>query len=476
MAKNHGMGKLKGIGHFCEPGNDQTRSDRFGRLFPHLSPSFTAVETLQYIGKDNGPMDGGTTVNRTNSVDVGHVIFGQFVDHDITLDVESSLGTNVSGEIGNLRTPTLDLDCIYGPGPEDAPFMYHSDGPFEGVKLVTGADEPGADANAEEDLFRAPVIPAPNSGNPRGRAIIGDHRNDENRIISQMQLGMIRYHNYNVDQLSSASLKGHDLYLAARRATSWHYQWLVVNEFLPKMCGQGVVNRILGCGRKFYCPNNEEPFIPIEFSVAAYRFGHSMIPQNVQIRAGDPGVRIFGTVLGRGFSPVESQAAVVEWPELFDIDSSVTQKAETLNSKLADVLLKLPFIPVTDERSLATRNLLRGNVFMLPAGEKVAEKMGRPAQEIEDVVLKVKNLSGDRIRAGIPLWLYILCEAEIVGREDADGLFEQEEGLGPVGATIVAETILGLLELDPHSYLGANRNWGPTTGPRTIGEMLMLGA
>lgn len=72
---------------------------------------------------------------------------------------------------------------------------------------------------------------------------------------------------------------------------------------------------------------------------------------------------------------------------------------------------------------------------------------------------------------GISLWLYILAEAEVIGRSQPNGTAKKGEGLGPVGATIVAEVIMGLLELDPHSYLGANRNWSPREEWDTLGKL-----
>lgn len=466
MASNHGMGKLKGIEHFCDPNKDQTRRDRFGRLFPELGAAYTLPETLRTIGAVGGEMDGKNNDANTTDIDVGLVFFGQFIDHDITLDIGSSLSANAEPlEIENLRSPSLDLDCIYGVGPEDDPFMYHSDGDFKGVKLLTGAEEVLAtpDPLAENDLFRLPKVP----GGGRGRAMIGDHRNDENRIISQMQLAMIRFHNKMADDLFP-KYRRHELYLEARRLTTWHYQWNIVNEFLPKMCGADVVAKILACGREFFCPNNEEPFIPIEFSVAAYRFGHSMIPQRIVVQAGGSDLQIFGTTLGSGFTALDMPQAVVDWNELFN----GSQQAEQLNTLLAGQLLNLKFIPANDERSLATRNLLRGNIFMLPAGEKVAEAMGQTPAAISEVMDKVSAVSKGLITQGAPLWLYILAEAEVHAKDLGSGSVFGE-GLGPVGGTIVAETIIGLIELDSRTYLATDRNWSPDqSGPNSVLKML----
>ena len=468
MSQHHGMRALKGLHAYCKRGHSQARSDRFGRMFPDLSPAYVSAAVLADIGRQGGPMDGGTKKDRTKSVAVGQVIFGQFVDHDITLDVTSQFGrVNDPDDITNQRTPTLDLDCIYGAGPEPHPFLYHNSGTFAGAKLLTGADEPGADANSAEDLFRAPAVP----GGGRGPAIIGDPRNDENRVVSQMQLGMIRFHNKMCDDIHAATgLEGSALFEEARRDTTWHYQWVVVNDFLVQMCGGAVVTEVLACGRKFYC--SEEPFIPVEFSVAVYRFGHSMVPMKINVQNGGGVHEFFGPVLGEGFSPVTSADAVVDWKELFLVPGhGSVQKAEKLDTKLATDLLALPFIS-SGEASLATRNLLRGNSFLLPGGDKVAELMGRPESEIEKVKDKVADISSDRITEGAPLWLYILAEAEEIGRETEPCKFDKAEGLGPVGARIVAEVLIGLLELDDTSYLGENRNWTPNPDYDTVGKIL----
>jgi hypothetical protein len=469
MAKHHGMMPLSGQSAYCWRGHTQTRSDRFGRMFDHLPSSYVPSDILADIGRQGGPMDGGANKSRTSTVPVGQVIFGQFIDHDITLDVMSRFDrVNVPGRITNQRTPALDLDCIYGSGPEPHPYFYHNTGTFAGAKLLTGADEPSADANASEDLFRAPAIP----GGGRGRAIIGDPRNDENRVISQMQLGMIRFHNKVCDDLHAATgHSGAELFEEARREVTWHYQWAVVNDFLVHMCGKPVVNDILACGRKYYC--GDEPYIPVEFSVAAYRFGHSMVPMKINIRKGGGTHEFFGEKLGRGFDPVTTPDAVVQWAELLETGSTANiQKAEKLDTKLATDLLALPFVTPPDEASLATRNLLRGNSFLLPGGDKVAIHMERPASEIDKVMTKIGTMSGNRITDGAPLWLYILAEAEVIGRETSAGSFDKSEGLGPVGARIVAEVIIGLLELDPTSYLGMNRNWGPTPAYGSLGKIL----
>ncbi|MEM7743543.1 MAG: heme peroxidase family protein [Pseudomonadota bacterium] len=469
MTKHHGMAPLKGMAAHCKRGHEVTRDDRFGRMFPSIPPAYVPADVLREVGRAGGPMDGGATATRTKSVPVGHVFFGQFVDHDITLDASSSFTrVNNPAETPNVRTPTLDLDCIYGAGPESHPYLFVDDGgPFSGAKLLTGADMPStgdsiADAHQAEDLMRG----------PHGRAIIGDHRNDENRVISQMQLGVIRFHNLMCDKVHAATgHTGAELYEEARLDTTWHYQWGVVNDFLVTMCGDAVVSDILACGRRFYCPL--EPHIPIEFAVAAYRFGHSMVPMALQVQSGGGTHELFGPVLGEGFKPISNAESVIDWSQLFfEPTKTGVQRAEKLDTTMAGDLLALPFVAPPGEASLATRNLLRGNSFLLPAGEKVAEEMGRSEKEIEDVVKAVSKLSDKKITEGVPLWLYLLAEAEEIGRETKPGKFDSAEGLGPVGARIVAEVMIGLLELDDNSFLGSNRNWLPEADYDTVGKIL----
>ncbi|MEL7297538.1 MAG: peroxidase, partial [Pseudomonadota bacterium] len=147
---------------------------------------------------------------------------------------------------------------------------------------------------------------------------------------------------------------------------------------------------------------------------------------------------------------------------------------------MATILLALPFIAAPDESSLATRNLLRGQGFLLPSGENVAAAMGRSATEIGKVSRAAKTLAGRAgvtLDAGTPLWLYLLLEAEKIGRETEPGHFDKGEGLGPTGARIVAETMLGLIELDHRSFLATNRSWHPAegVGVTTLGDMLTFG-
>ena len=226
-----------------------------------------------------------------------------------------------------------------------------------------------------------------------------------------------------------------------------------------------MIDDVLACGRQFHCPS--QPYIPIEFAVAAYRFGHSMLPMKVRVRKGGNELDLFGDKLGSGFSRLADKSAIVDWNELF----SGVQRAQKLDTKMATSLLQLPFIAEGENHSRPVTYFV-ATASYCPGGDKVDEKMGRDSGEISKVVEVAKEISMGRIAEGEPLWLYCLAEAQVIGRETTPGAFHQGEGLGPVGARIAAEMLVGLLELDEHNYLGANRNWTPRPKWDSVGKIL----
>lgn len=464
--RHHGFPFFHDLDHLCELGDFVP--GRFARLFNDLPPLYINPLKLHDLGAVGGPLEDKGKPNLAKDTPLGLIFFGQFIDHDITLDVSSSLSsTNDASGTENVRTPTLDLDNVYGEGPEANPFLY------EGHKLLTGADYFYAgcaqDELAKDDLPRAA---------PSGTAIIGDPRNDEHRVISQLQLGFLRFHNEVVDELEGRAEPPEDVFGTARRIARWHYQWIVIHDFLRTLCGDWIVDDILANGRKVYRPEDvcaAEPFIPIEFATGAYRFGHSMIAQEFRVQPKGKKHELFGKVLGNGFQPLDTADAIVEWAALLDDGSGGYERAGKLDELLAKDLLDLPFIPSPQafERSLAVRNLLRAQSFLVPSGEQVARAMIESgAEEItEKMVDDVRDCAEKDLGLpkATPLWIYLLVEGRVIGRMDGDKTFSKGEGLGPAGARFVAEVLLGLLELDPRSFLGAHRGWSPEDSDDKLG-------
>jgi hypothetical protein len=453
------MKEMRGLRNICKYGHPQ-QEGRFGRLFKDLPPFYMDPCKIDRLTEVGGIMDAGNTPVRID-LPAGFVILGQFIDHDITLDVTSTLDRNNDPDaIRNFRTPTLDLDCIYGGGPEASPYLYQKDG----LRLHTGATSTAYTGYSQPGLEKYDL-----SRTSDGTAIIGDPRNDENRILSQLQLAFIKFHNCVADYLEAEARKhkpekGSEKEVEigfedVRRLVTWHYQWIVLHEFLPHFVGQDLVDDILCYGRLFYRPRS--PFIPIEFSAAAYRFGHSMVPLEIRVQPGGPAVRFFGSELGFGFTPLPSERAIVDMDLLFGCVQEY-ERAEALDIRLASDLLNLRFIEEGDNKNLANRNILRGQSFLLPSGEEVARLMKEEMSQHRD--LKV-DLQVDEVRDFLrrtfqkidyqgctPLWFYILAEAEVL---------HNGKQMGSVGGRIVGETIIGLMELDEMSFLGSNRLWKP---------------
>src|SRR5260370_2203239 len=273
---------------------------RFGRMFRNLTTISTYLAMLRSLAvsmiqqTDDDKRDGADDDDENVKIPAGYTYLGQFIDHDITFDPVSSLQRqNDPDALTDFRTPKFDLDSLYGRGPADQPYLYDSNG----IKLLLGGAVSDQRVIAGPDLQR----------NGAGRALIGDPRNDENLIVSQLQTGFIRFHNRAIAFVANPRFTDDDLLKEAQRLVRWHYQWAFVHDFLPPMtgpdgAGKAMVDEMLGSSRyatggaapgqgttiapdlHFY-HFEKNPFMPAEVSVAAYRFGHSVIRPSYLINA-----------------------------------------------------------------------------------------------------------------------------------------------------------------------------------------------
>jgi Animal haem peroxidase len=401
-------------------------------------------ELVDWMDKDKRSRRSDNT-----AIPAGFTYLGQFIDHDITFDPMSKLDRpNEPDSLVNFRTPRLDLDSLYGSGPQDQPFLYdwkRSRPP--GKKLLVAHNSPdamvGGEPLASQDLPR----------NHEGRALIGDPRNDENVILTQLHLLFIRFHNAVVDRLLAAGqVAADDLFDEAQRIVRWHYQWIVVNEFLPMVAGRETVKSAIA-RREHYTPG-DEPFIPFEFSLAAFRFGHSMVRSDYVMQRRHPrGTPLFPDMAGFRWLP---ERLVIDWELFFELPGANgvrPQSSQLINTTIVRPLWSLP---ETGE-ALARLTLRRGRKIGLPSGQEVAAAMEvQPLTAADLPFAKLAGKAGNALGEQTPLWFYILSEAE---RDGSDG-----ERLGPVGGRIVAEVLIGLLVADPQSYLSRQPDWQPDLG------------
>ena len=445
---------------------------RFGRMFRDpqpLAPGQAAIGALAKLVKESGSGAAGDNTK----IPAGYTYFGQFVDHDITFDPTSDLAKqNDPDALVNFRTPRFDLDCLYGSGPDDDPFMYEWSSPTNRrVKLLVGRNPSSGDFDIA-DLPR----------NQQARALIGDHRNDENIIVSQLQLLFIRFHNKVVDRTrKNQKLAGGELFREAQRITRWHYQWIVVHDFLQRIVGKETAEAVLQpatsseparTALNFFDPKNN-PFMPVEFSGAAYRYGHSQVRAAYDLNDTVRGVPIFAAAdkpqplehLG-GFRRLPA-AWTIDWSFFFKTSAGAKpQLSRKIDTSIAPPLFKLPGLP-GDRPSLARLNLMRGRALGLPSGQDVAEAMGAPPLTPAQLGLADIDLPAagrEALAQATPLWFYVLREAAVLGKG---------ERLGMVGGRIVAEVLVGLLEGDPQSYLRRKPAWTPILPLAKKGDFTM---
>ena len=435
-------------------------------------------------------------------VPAGYTYFGQFVDHDLTFDTRSTLQT-IEGGLSSFpndeRTPRLDMDCLYGLGPSSAPFMYDEDG-----RLATNPDKPF-------DLPRSAIRFKPDDPASH-RAIIGDPRNDENSIVCQLQLAFIQFHNAMIAHFKQQGMAGGTLFRAAQREVRFTYQKIVVTDFLKRIVQKPVYedfvqDRSAGGDKayKLYKKGELRHALPLEFTGAAYRFGHSGVRNAYRLNE-----KFQRLIFNGADDATESLVGFGDLPENHKIDWSlfVTDKlapgakgnnpsqiggqdvptdsprlqyAYKLDTSLVNPLLTLPpriggAGPLFN--SLAARNIKRGYNFSLPSGQDVAKALGvgrHPPLRFGDRLLAFKDMPGmsaadaAALEEKTPLWLYILAEGQAcLAKADGSFAMKTEDGvtkidkdsdvgtqLGPVGGRILLEVFFGILDDDPESYVHA---------------------
>jgi hypothetical protein len=515
-------------------------------VVPHLKALGAAMVD------DPAPLpDDSPEVNST--IPTVYTYWGQFIDHDITANTDRNSEVSditrdplvpippddVKAKLTNLRRPNLDLDSVYGDGPK-LPGCFRGNGDpglYDGIKLrigeLTGAPGGGIpgvaipNGDPHRDLPRiAPLLDAgviteddiPESlrsdVNRKTRAFIGDLRNDENLIVAQLHVAFIRFHNNVVEAIEADPVKfglrgnssAAEKFLTARRLVRFHYQWLVVNDYLKTVTIAGIVDKVLVGGNKFYEPLADDVlFAPLEYSVAAFRFGHTMV------RAAYDHNRNFGKesnvapqatfeqeflFTGNGFQfpggdiskpPVPNPflgtpTLPFNWAIEWDRFSRKTDPDRKHFARKIDTRLVPPIHRMVNEgndpgiqddtdpknslirhllRDLAQRNLLRGYLLSLPTGQAVAGAMGVAPLTAKELNSGNTDAVQNALKNGgfvqnTPLWFYLLKEAEVRAAGNS---------LGELGSRIVAETLIGLIRFDPKSFLHAHGGgWDPSKG------------
>lgn len=474
---------------------------RFGKMFPGLAPFRPPRAALENLGlqmKEAAPEDPALD---NSTIPAGFTYLGQFIDHDITRDLTEGFPKIDDPEfISQGRTPTLDLDSVYGAGPRQSQELYEPGVPPERAVFRPGLTIPVNSGNPAFDVAAALPNDLPRA--PDGTPLIADDRNDENLVVAQTHLAFLKFHNRVLETLpqdddgdgdsATFTIAEEDRkktpFHRARRSVRWHYQWIVLNDFLPKLIDASILTDIKTNDPKFYDfsvpPFDGAPFMPIEFSAAAYRLGHSMVRENYNYNRvfSDPDIvpgaslaatlgLLFTFTHSGGGAPIPSNWPI-DWRRFFKTGGrDLRNFTRKLDTKLVPQLHQLPGFKPGPMQSLAVRNLLRGSRIGLPSAQDVADHMKQK--------VSLTPLTPDEIASGddgpilrqhdfhkkTPLWYYILKEAEIQG----GGM-----RLGDVGGRIVGEVFFGILKGDPNSFVSKQPDWTPTLPSNTPGDFKMV--
>jgi len=412
---------------------------RYRLLFEDLPPLSVDEDALHALGRPGGPCDLGADPAGDTDAKVAAVwpLFGQFIAHDITADRSPLAHRSDPARIRNFRVPKANLEGVYGTGPVGSPYLYRRDDPAKLLLSPSGCDVPR---------------------NQEGIALVGDPRNDVHLFISQMVVAFINLHNRLIDRLRDDGVAEQDVFEEGRRAATWHYQHVILREFLPVLIGGQLTADLLDDGPQLYRADGE-PYIPFEFADAAYRYGHAQIRDHYQVNEQFGPCPLFPDLMG--FGPVAPEHAV-DWALQIDVEGHApAQRAKRIDPRLPASLIALPTQisgsqPGTDYASLANRDLQRGQAVGLASGEAVAQRLGVPPLSATEIGLAEHGWIGET-----PLWFYILREAEVL--HDGDRL-------GPVGGRIVGEVLVGIVDGDPESFRAVDPGWSPTLPGRRDGS------
>ena len=456
-------------------------------------------------------VDDGTDAEAGDSTfSAAYTYFGQFVDHDISLEKSGQPGMkppvgedlkplpleDIREKTTNVRTGFLELDSVYN-------HPARRDPEPNGLKMKLGkVSQSGNRPNGKDDfndLPRRPVPPNfPNEKDTVERdreALIGDPRNDENLIVAQMHVAFLRAHNRLIEEVSSP-----ERFKKAKRRLRRHYQHVVIHDFLKQIAEPSIVDDTIKRNR-VYDPGEDEFFMPLEFSVAAYRFGHSMVrtQYDYNLNFNSTGRRVIGkarlfpelfmfTALSGQIADFETvpENWIIQWQNFFRGVGDFFNKARKLDTKLVEPLEQLQTMEGQEEpglaAKLAVRNLLRGYQLRMPTGQAVARALHDKLRGVRDIPVltaaQIRKGAGGGAAGGkqrqvlkdsgfderTPLWYYILAEAALL----RDG-----RRLGPVGSTILAEVLVGLVRRSPDSILAPGLDWKPNLPSEEPGEFTL---
>jgi Animal haem peroxidase len=392
------------------------------------------------------------------------VYLGQFLDHDLTCD-ETRLehASQAPERTANFHLPRLNLESVYGGGPSKTPELYDLSERDAEMFLLGETKATGKIPSTRNDFRRR-----------NSKPLLADARNDQHLIIAQLHIVFLQFHNRIIDSLrhgafADVAFSNESIFETARRLVVWHYQWIIRNEFLRWFVLAEVLIDIEENGPRLFKPVTGEaiPSLPIEFTQAAFRFGHSAVQKQYDINRWVGLVRLRDLLRKNPAANGEQLPAnrVVDWDRFTRTWGGNANFAENIDPLISEDMFDLPAaaMPIpfkTQPPPLPEMTLLRGSRIGLPSGQEASRAAGVRPLRPEQIGFDAEGnqfLHSRGFDEKTPLWYYILREAEALGIRK----FRGGECLGPLGSRIVAEVLLGVLNADPGHYLNVDPGWAP---------------
>lgn len=373
--------------------------------------------------------------------------WGQFIDHDLDLTVsgaanesfpiavpagdpsfdaastgtrtipltrsayDPATGTTTPRQQVNSITAWLDGSMVYGSNAATAAALRT----FTGGLLKTGAGNLLPTNNAA--TFPGGTLPMGNDAHlvPDNQLFAaGDVRANENIELTSIQTLFVREHNFWAAKYAADDLKATDeqVFQKARSMAIAEIQSITYNEWLPALLGPGAIQPYIGYKA------GVNPAITNEFSTAAFRFGHSMLNNDIEF-LGNDGLPVAPAVsLSSAFSNPNQVRAVGIDPLLKYLSSDPSSEIDT---RIVDSVRNLLFGPPgSGGLDLASLNIQRGRDHGLADYNTTRASLGLPrftsfAQITSDpaiqAALKATYGSVDKI----DLWIGGLVESHVAG-------------------------------------------------------------
>ncbi|WP_158284735.1 peroxidase family protein [Oricola cellulosilytica] len=469
------------------------------------------LEVLQRLARKMA-LDGMFVGPDSNNPDVpaGYTYLGQLIAHDVIFNNTADLAGQREEHERPFASPALDLDCLYRGGPERSPIIYAwakdadercllrmgktSGRAYRGPD--TGSKHPSASADpVAMDLPGLSLCPEATSSSevpekdPQGRCpadrLIGDPRNDNNLILSQICVLFHRFHNKVCAEVAGQSdiRPGKEVFEIARMVVIDTYRHIVRNDYLSHILEPRtwmVQQKAQARGEHFYAKRlaiDPTTPLPSEFWLGAMRIGHAMAQPVYEINGVQPQPVSLATVMSFRRANVHNPQNVAGQPVtndwLVDLDRFFAADdhepviaSRRIRPAIARALYSGKSLQPADLEGVRSlyerlggvpfRDLARGYLRGLPNSQYLAAMFGVPhlsrSELIGDDRSGLRGMYGASIKNPLqeadfdaigaladdtPLEWYLLREAEVQngGRR-----------LGALGSAIIADILFSLLD------------------------------